>query len=91
MTSSPICRSSSKSRPNSTSDALRHFLGNRAAADEPGLAATTLLVLILNWNEYLFAVFLAIAKVQTMPIMVQAKNAGEKGVLWWEMCAIIVS
>jgi multiple sugar transport system permease protein len=56
----------------------------------PGLAATTLLVIILNWNEYLFAVFLAIARVQTMPIMVQAKNAGEKGVLWWEMCAIIV-
>jgi multiple sugar transport system permease protein len=56
----------------------------------PGLAATTLLTLILNWNEYLFAVFLAYAKVQTMPIMVAAKNAGEKGVFWWEMCAIIV-
>jgi multiple sugar transport system permease protein len=56
----------------------------------PGLAATTLLVLILSWNEYLFAVFLATAKVQTMPIMVAAKNAGEKGVFWWEMCAIIV-
>ena len=56
----------------------------------PGLAATTLLTLILNWNEYLFAVFLATAKVQTMPIMVAAKNAGEKGVLWWEMCAVIV-
>ena len=56
----------------------------------PGLAATTLLTLILSWNEYLFAVFLATAKVQTMPIMVQAKNAGEKGVFWWEMSAIIV-
>ena len=56
----------------------------------PGLAATTLLTLILNWNEYLFAVFLATAKVQTMPIMVAAKNAGEKGIFWWEMCAIIV-
>jgi multiple sugar transport system permease protein len=56
----------------------------------PGLAATTLLTLILNWNEYLFAVFLATSKVQTMPIMVAAKNAGEKGVFWWEMCAIIV-
>jgi multiple sugar transport system permease protein len=56
----------------------------------PGLAATTLLTLILNWNEYLFAVFLAYSKVQTMPIMVAAKNAGEKGVLWWEMSAIIV-
>ena len=56
----------------------------------PGLAATTLLTLILSWNEYLFAVFLATSKVQTMPIMVQAKNAGEKGVFWWEMSAIIV-
>ena len=56
----------------------------------PGLAATTLLTLILNWNEYLFAVFLSTSKAQTMPIMVAAKNAGEKGVLWWEMCAIIV-
>ena len=56
----------------------------------PGLAATTLLTLVLNWNEYLFAVFLATAKVQTMPIMVAAKNAGEKGVFWWEMCAVIV-
>jgi multiple sugar transport system permease protein len=56
----------------------------------PGLAATTLLTLVLNWNEYLFAVFLATARVQTMPIMVAAKNAGEKGVFWWEMCAVIV-
>jgi len=56
----------------------------------PGLAATTLLTLILSWNEYLFAVFLSTAKVQTMPIMVAAKNAGEKGVFWWEMCAVIV-
>jgi multiple sugar transport system permease protein len=56
----------------------------------PGFAATTLLTLILNWNEYLFAVFLSTAKAQTMPIMIQAKNAGERGTLWWEMCAIIV-
>jgi multiple sugar transport system permease protein len=56
----------------------------------PGLAATTLLTLILNWNEYLFAVFLSTSRAQTMPIMVAAKNAGEKGILWWEMCAIIV-
>ena len=25
-----------------------------------------------------------------MPIMVAAKNTGEKGVLWWEMCAVTV-
>lgn len=56
----------------------------------PGLAATTLLTLILNWNEYLFAVFLSTARAQTMPIMIQAKNTGERGTLWWEMSAIIV-
>lgn len=56
----------------------------------PGLAATTLLILVLSWNEYLFAVFLATVKVQTMPIMVAAKNTGEKGIFWWEMCAVIV-
>ena len=56
----------------------------------PGFAATALLTLILNWNEYLLAVFLALAKSQTMPFMVAAKNAGERGILWWEMCAIIV-
>jgi multiple sugar transport system permease protein len=56
----------------------------------PGLAATTLLTLILNWNEYIFAVFLSTSQAQTMPIMVAAKNAGERGILWWEMCAIIV-
>ncbi len=56
----------------------------------PGLAATTLLTLILNWNEYLFAVFLTTSKAITMPIMVAAKNSGEKGILWWEMCAVIV-
>jgi multiple sugar transport system permease protein len=56
----------------------------------PGLAAVTLLVLILNWNEYLMAVFLSTSRAQTMPIMVAAKNAGEKGIFWWEMCAVIV-
>lgn len=56
----------------------------------PGLAATTLLTLILNWNEYIFAVFISTSKSQTMPIMVAAKNAGEKGILWWEMCVVIV-
>jgi len=56
----------------------------------PGLAATSLLILVLSWNEYLFAVFLATVKVQTMPIMVAAKNTGEKGIFWWEMSALIV-
>src|SRR6185295_6935484 len=56
----------------------------------PGLAATALLTLILNWNEYIFAVFLSISKAQTMPIMVAAMNAGDRGVLWWNMCVVIL-
>jgi multiple sugar transport system permease protein len=57
---------------------------------KPGLAATTLLTLILNWNEYLLAVFLATANAQTMPILVAAMNAGDRGILWWTMCVVIV-
>lgn len=56
----------------------------------PGLAATTLLILILNWNEYLMAVFLSTSNAQTMPILVAAMNAGDRGILWWTMCVVIV-
>jgi multiple sugar transport system permease protein len=55
-----------------------------------GLAATTLLVLILSWNEYVLALFLSTSRAQTMPILVAAMNAGEKGVLWWTMCVVIM-
>ncbi|MFQ5972859.1 MAG: carbohydrate ABC transporter permease [Alphaproteobacteria bacterium] len=55
-----------------------------------GLAATTLLVLILAWNEYLLALFLSTSNAQTLPILVAAMNGGEKGVLWWTMCVVIV-
>ena len=55
-----------------------------------GLAATTLLVLILSWNEYLLALFLSTSRAQTMPILVAAMNAGERGILWWNMSVVIV-
>lgn len=55
-----------------------------------GLAATTLLVMILSWNEYLLALFLSTSKAQTMPILVAAMNAGERGILWWTMSVTIV-
>lgn len=55
-----------------------------------GLAATTLLVLILAWNEYVLALFLSTTRAQTMPILVAAMNAGEKGILWWSMSVIII-
>ena len=55
-----------------------------------GLAATTLLVMILAWNEYLLALFLSTSRAQTMPILVAAMNAGERGILWWTMSAVII-
>ena len=55
-----------------------------------GLAATTLLVMILCWNEYLLALFLSTSRAQTMPILVAAMNAGERGILWWTMSVVIV-
>lgn len=57
---------------------------------KPGLAATTLLVMILAWNEYILAVFLSTSKAQTIPILVAAMNAGERGILWWSMCVVII-
>ena len=55
-----------------------------------GLAATTLLVTILSWNEYLLALFLSTSRAQTMPILVAAMNAGERGILWWSMSVVII-
>ena len=55
-----------------------------------GLAATTLLVMILSWNEYLLALFLSTSRAQTMPILVAAMNAGERGILWWSMSVVII-
>ena len=55
-----------------------------------GLAATTLLVLILSWNEYILALFLSTSRAQTMPILVAAMNAGERAILWWNMSVVIV-
>lgn len=56
----------------------------------PGLAATTLLVLILAWNEYLVALFLSTTNAQTLPILVAGMAGGEKGVLWWTMSVVII-
>jgi multiple sugar transport system permease protein len=55
----------------------------------PGLVATTLLVLILCWNEYLLALFLSTAQAQTMPLLVSAQNA-TRGPLWWYMSVLII-
>jgi len=54
-----------------------------------GLVATTLLVLILSWNEYLLALFLSTANAQTMPLLVAAQNA-TRGPQWWTMSVLIL-
>ena len=57
---------------------------------KPGLAATTILALILSWNEYLLAVFLATSNAQTMPILVAAQISQERGIFWWNMSVVII-
>ena len=55
-----------------------------------GLAATTLLILILSWNEYLLAAFLSTSNSNTMPIMVAAQITQERGIYWWNMAVVII-
>jgi multiple sugar transport system permease protein len=56
---------------------------------KPGLVATTLLVQILAWNEYLLALFLSTVNAQTMPLLVAAQNA-TRGPQWWYMSVLII-
>jgi multiple sugar transport system permease protein len=55
----------------------------------PGIVATGLLVLILSWNEYLYALFLSTANAQTLPLLVAAQNA-TRGPQWWNMSVLIL-
>jgi multiple sugar transport system permease protein len=50
----------------------------------PGLVATFLFVLVFTWNEYLLALFLSSAKVQTLPLTIAAQNA-TRGPQWWNI------
>ncbi len=56
---------------------------------KPGLVATSLLVFILAWNEYLLALFLSTARAQTMPLLIAAQNA-TRGPQWWYMSVLIL-
>src|SRR5688572_6196546 len=55
----------------------------------PGLFATFLFVLVFTWNEYLLALFLSSAKVQTLPLTIVAQNA-TRGPQWWNMSVLIL-
>lgn len=53
----------------------------------PGLAATAIFVLIICWNEFLFALILTQTKVsQTLPVGISA-NVGQYKILWGPMSA----
>jgi multiple sugar transport system permease protein len=68
---------------------LRIFLEMVLPLAKPGLVATSLLVLILAWNEYLLALFLSTANAQTIPLLVAAQNA-TRGPQWWYMSVLII-
>jgi multiple sugar transport system permease protein len=68
---------------------IRIFLEIILPLAKPGLVATSLLVLILAWNEYLLALFLSTAKAQTIPVLVAAQNA-TRGPQWWYMSVLII-
>ena len=55
----------------------------------PGLVATYLFVLVFSWNEYLLALFISSAKVQTLPLTIAAQNA-TRGPQWWNMSVLIL-
>jgi multiple sugar transport system permease protein len=55
----------------------------------PGLVATFLFVLVFTWNEYLLALFLSSAKVQTLPYVISSQNA-TRGPQWWYMSVLIL-
>jgi multiple sugar transport system permease protein len=68
---------------------LRIFFEIVVPLAKPGLVATSLLVLILAWNEYLLALFLSTANAQTIPLLVAAQNA-TRGPQWWYMSVLII-
>lgn len=68
---------------------FRIFFGIVLPLARAGLVATSLLVFILAWNEYLLALFLSNAKAQTMPLLVAAQNA-TRGPQWWTMSVLIL-
>ena len=55
----------------------------------PGLVATFLFVLVFTWNEYLLALFLSGAKVQTLPYVISSQHA-TRGPQWWNMSVLIL-
>ena len=55
----------------------------------PGIAVTAMFTFALNWNEYLFALYLTQADAVTLPIQI-AKMIDAYAVLWGTISASVV-
>ena len=62
--------------------------GSSATSSRPSCPMAATAGTFLTGSEN--ALFLSTTRAQTMPILVAAMNAGEKGVLWWNMSVVIV-
>jgi multiple sugar transport system permease protein len=52
----------------------------------PGLAATAIFVLVLSWNEFMFAFIFSSVDARTMPVLI-AQNRGDDQFFWQSMAA----
>ena len=52
-----------------------------------GIAATSIFVFILAWNEFMFAFMFTSIKVRTIPVRL-AETIGEMQVFWQEMATL---
>lgn len=52
----------------------------------PGLAATAVFVLVLAWNEFMFAFIFSSVEARTMPVLI-AQNRGDDQFFWQNMAA----
>ncbi|MFP6891790.1 MAG: carbohydrate ABC transporter permease, partial [Nitrospinota bacterium] len=52
-----------------------------------GIAATSIFVFLLAWNEFMFAFMLTSVKVRTMPVRL-AETIGEMQVFWQDMATL---
>ena len=55
---------------------------------KPGIAAAGVLIFILNWNEFLFALILTSIEARTMPVLISSYMEMEKGLKWETLAAI---
>jgi multiple sugar transport system permease protein len=55
----------------------------------PGMAATSIFVYVLAWNEFMFALIFTRTQAVTMPIVI-AQTMGELGIYWQDMAVLVI-